>query len=208
MKRHAAVPALLVAAGLALAGCSGEPADDAPKTEKKDPAAAALTVAREYQQATNRLDWRRACELSTERLRDGSVEECAGRNVGPATATPTPSAPASASPSPSFSPPTYADGSTMQPLPPKTSAPGPDRASTGPVKPEGAAVKVPASGDHPAGWGVLLTYSVTWPDSTSTARKAVRVVEEKGAWRVDQREDVQDGDMTHGDPVRDALSGG
>ncbi|WP_432017662.1 hypothetical protein [Streptomyces hydrogenans] len=208
MKRHtAAASALLVAAGLALAGCSGEPADDAPKPEK-DPAASALAVAREYQQATNRLDWRRACEMSTERLRAGSVEECAGRNVGPATATPTPSAPASKLPSPSFSPPTYADGSTMQALPSKTPAPGPDRASTGPVTPEGAAVKVAAFGDHPAGWGVLLSYTVTWPNSTSTARTAVRVVEEKGEWRVDQREDVQDGDMTHGDPVRDALSGG
>lgn len=205
MKRQTATPALLLALGLALTGCSGETKKDDPKKEA-DPAAAALAVAREYQQATNRLDWRKACELSTAALRRGTVAECAERNIGPATATP--SAPASESPSPSVSPPTYADGSTMQPRESKTPAPGPDRASTGPVTAEGAPVKVPAFEDHPAGYGVLLSYTVTWPDDTSTSRKAVRLVEEGGAWKVDQREDVQTGDMGHGDPVRDALSGG
>ncbi|MFF6984263.1 hypothetical protein ACFZAV_42875 [Streptomyces sp. NPDC008343] len=208
MIRRTAVPALLLTAGLALAGCSGDGSkdDDAGGKKTTDPAAAALAVAKEYQQAANALDWRRACELSTAALRRGSVDECAARNVGPATATP--SAPASESPTATVSPPTYADGSTPDALPSKTAATGPDRASTGPVTASGRPVNVPAAGDHPAGYGFLLTYTVTWPDDTSTSRKAVRVVEEGGAWRVDQREDVQDGDMGHGDPVTAALSGG
>jgi hypothetical protein len=73
---------------------------------------------------------------------------------------------------------------------------------------QGDPVKVPASEDHPAGYGVLVTYTVTWPDSTSTARRALRLVAEGDAWRVDQREDVQDGDMGRGDPVTAALSEG
>jgi hypothetical protein len=210
MIRRTAAPALLIAAGLALAGCSGDGSkdDDAGGAKKKDPAAAALAVAKEYQQAANALDWRRACELSTAALRRGSVDQCAARNVGPETATPTPSAPASESPTATVSPPTYADGSTPDALPSKTATTGPDRASTGPVTASGKPVKVPAAGDHPAGYGVLLTYTVTWPDDTSTSRKAVRVVPVGGAWRVDQREDVQDGDMGHGDPITAALSGG
>ncbi|MFF0052590.1 hypothetical protein [Streptomyces sp. NPDC005498] len=210
MIRRTATPAvLLLAAGLALAGCSGgDSGGDDPKKKEKDPAAAAVAVARDYQKAANALDWRRACELSTAALRRGTVDQCAARNIGPETATPTPSAPASESPTASVSPPTYADGSTPDALPSKSTAPGPDRASTGPVTAQGAPVKVPASAGHPAGYGVLLTYTVTWPDDTSTARKALRLVEEGGTWRVDQREDVQDGDMGHGDPATAALSGG
>ncbi|MFD7978767.1 hypothetical protein [Streptomyces sp. NPDC059071] len=205
-RRHTAAPALLLAAGLALAGCS-DTADDAKK--KQDPAAAALAVARDYQQATLADDWRRACELSTTRLRRGTVEQCAARHTPTATATPTtPSSSASVSPSATYEPPTYADGSTLQPSPSKTATPGPERASTGPITTEGAPVQVPAAGDHPAGWGVLLTYTVTWPSETSTARKALRVVQEGGAWRVDQREDVHDDDVAHGDPIHDALAEG
>lgn len=207
MTRRTAAPAVLLAVGLALAGCSGDGSkdNDAGGEVTKDPAAAALAVAKEYQQAANALDWRRACELSTAALRRGSVDQCAARNIGAATATP--SAPASESPTATVSPPTYADGSTPNALPSKTPT-GPDRASTGPVTAQGKPVKVPAAGDHPAGYGVLLTYTVTWPDDSSTSRKAVRVVEEGGAWRVDQREDVQEGDMGHGDPITAALSGG
>ncbi|MGW4954551.1 hypothetical protein [Streptomyces parvulus] len=206
MIRRTATPAVLLVAGLALAGCSGSDSKgDDPKKEK-DPTAAAVAVAREYQQAANALDWRRACELSTKALRRGTVDQCAARNVGPETATP--SAPASESPTETASPPTYADGSTPNALPSKSTEPGPDRASTGPVTTEGAPVKVPASAGHPAGYGVLLTYTVTWPDDTSTARKALRLVQEGDAWKVDQREDVQDGDMGHGDPATAALSGG
>ncbi|MDR3081862.1 MAG: hypothetical protein LBV60_13220 [Streptomyces sp.] len=201
-RHHAAVPALLLAAGLALTGCSTPPDSDAKKTEQPaDPAAAALKVARDYQNATLALDWRRACELSTTRLRGGTVDECTARHTPKPTPTTTPTPTATET----FEPPTYADGSTARPLPSKTTAPGPERASTGPVTPSGAPVEVPAAGDHPAGWGVLLTYTVTWPTSTSTARKALRVVQEDG-WRIEQREDVQDSDLQHGDPVRDALS--
>ncbi|MFE7412717.1 hypothetical protein [Streptomyces laurentii] len=201
-RRHAAVPALLLAAGLALTGCSTPPDNDAKKTgPSADPAAAALAVARDYQKATLALDWRRACELSTTRLRGGTVEQCTARHTPDPTPTATPSPTATAT----FEPPTYADGSTARPRPTKTTA-GPERASTGPVTPSGAPVEVPAAGEHPAGWGVMLTYTVTWPTSTSTARKALRVVQEDTEWRVEQREDVQDSDLQHGDPVRDALS--
>ncbi|MGW0121720.1 hypothetical protein [Streptomyces sp. NPDC003327] len=200
MKRRHTAPALLLAAGLALTGC-GESADDA---KQDDPAAAALAVARDYQSAALARDWRRACELSTTRLRRGTVEECAARHTRP---TPTATATASASPTATSDPPTYADGSTMKPLPKPTST-GPERASTGPVTPAGEPIQVPATADHPAGYGVMLTYTVTWPSETSTARKALRVVQESGTWRVDQREDVQDSDMAHGDPIRDALAWG
>ncbi|MBQ0890846.1 hypothetical protein KBZ94_39020 [Streptomyces sp. RM72] len=207
MIRRTAAPAVLLAAGLALTGCSDN-GDDAGKddaTPTKDPTAAAVAVAKEYQEAANRLDWRRACELSTKALRRGTVDQCAARNVGPETATP--SAPASESPTATFSPPTYADGSTPEPIE-SMSASGPERAETGAVAVQGDPVKVPASEDHPAGYGVLVTYTVTWPDDTSTDRRALRLVAEGDTWRVDQHEDVQDGDMGHGDPVTAALSEG
>ncbi|GLV88001.1 hypothetical protein Slala03_76900 [Streptomyces lavendulae subsp. lavendulae] len=208
MKPHYIVPVAL-AAGLALAGCSGDPAAQDPKKPAADPAAAAVAVAREYQEATMRLDWHRACELSTVAKRHGTVEECAGRNIGP---SPSPSAAqspsASATPSDDWSPLVRADGSTVQPKAPKTKTPGPDRASLGPLTQEGQPVQVPAIGNHPAGWGVMFSYAVVWPTSTSTSREALRVVEEGGALRVDQREDAKDSDISHGNPVRDALTRG
>ncbi|MGW2672366.1 hypothetical protein ACWC5F_30485 [Streptomyces sp. NPDC001272] len=208
MKRHHLVPALLLA-GLALAGCSADPAAQDPKKPEADPAAAAVAVAREYQEAAMRLDWHRACELSTAAKRRGTVEECAGRNIGP---SPSPSAEqspsASATPSDEWSPLVRADGSTVQPKARKTTSPGPDRASLGPLTQEGQPVQVPAIGNHPAGWGVMFSYAVVWPTETSTARVSVRVVEEGGAWRVDQREDVKDSDISHGNPARDALTRG
>lgn len=216
-RRHVPATALLLAAGLALAGCSGKGADPDPK-KPAEPAAAALAVAREYQEAALRLDWHRACELSTAAKRSGTVEECAGRNIGP---SPSPSAADSASPSAapspspsddgwgwSASPSTRADGSTVQPRATKSKTPGPDRASTGPLTLEGEPVSVVAIGNHPAGFGVMFSYAVIWPTETSTARKALRVVEEGGQWLVDQREDVKDTDISHGDPVRAALTRG
>ncbi|MFF9908795.1 hypothetical protein ACF1HU_35945 [Streptomyces olivaceus] len=201
MKRHALT---LLVAGLALTACTGEAADDDAK--QKDPSAAARAVAREYQQAANVQEWRTACRLSTAALRRAMTEQCAPRSSEPTTTAPTPSAPASPSPTASDSPPTYADGSTMKPLPSKTRAPGPDRASTGPIK-TGKPVKVPAVDDHPAGYGVLVTYTVSWPTDTSTSRKALRVVQQGGGWRIDQHEDVHDGDLGHGDPVPAILAG-
>ncbi|MFE1384238.1 hypothetical protein ACFW6S_35370 [Streptomyces sp. NPDC058740] len=204
-RRHATTPALLLAAGLALTGCS-DTADDHKKAQTQDPAAAVIAVARSYQQAAIADDWRRACELSTTRLRRGTVEQCAARLTLTPSATPT--APTtSPSPSKSYEPPTYADGSTMDPFPTKPTPSGPETASTGPVTVEGVPVDVPASGQHPAGLGVLFSYTVTWPSETSTVRMALRVVKEAGVWRVDQSEDVQDGDAAHGDPIRDALLG-
>ncbi|MFF6835272.1 hypothetical protein ACFY84_25935 [Streptomyces sp. NPDC012438] len=204
MKRHhVTLTAPLLAAGLTLTGC-GESTDDAKKQD--GPAGAVLAVAIEHQRAANALDWKRVCELRTVRMRRGTVEECAARNIGPAP-TNTPSASASASPTETFDPPRYADGSTVPPLP-KPTMTGPDRASLGPVTPEGPPIEISAYGDHPAGYGVLLTYTVTWPDETSTARKSVRVIQEEGEWRVDQREDVGDKAMAHGDPIRDTLNWG
>ncbi|MFJ6355029.1 hypothetical protein ACIQKB_36930 [Streptomyces sp. NPDC092046] len=205
-RRHTLAPALLLAAGLALTAC-GTSGDDPKKTQPQDPAAAVLSVARDYQQAANADDWRRACALSTTRLRRGTVEQCAARHTLTPTATPT--APTSTpSPSTSYDPPAYADGSTADPFETKPTPSGPETAFTGPVTVEGAPVDVPASGKHPAGIGVLFSYTVTWPTETSTVRTALRVVKEAGVWRVDQSEDVQDGDAAHGDPIRDALFGG
>ncbi|MFE6460547.1 hypothetical protein ACFVP0_24220 [Streptomyces cinereoruber] len=192
--------ALLLAAGLALTGCSTDPADD-PK--KPDPAAQALAVALDYQQAANRLDWHTACRLSTAAKRRGTVQECADRYVVP---TPEPTPSSSASSLSPMHPPTYADGSPVRTLTPRTPS-GPERAQTGPVTAQGAPVTVPAVGEHPAGYGVLLAYQVIWPAETTTARVALRVVAEGEDWRVDEFEDVEDGDMASGDPIRSALGG-
>jgi hypothetical protein len=205
--RTATSAVLLLAAGLALTGCSdnNEDAGKGDATPTKGSTAVAVAVAKEYQEAANRLDWSRACELSTKAMRRGTLNECVARQVGPDPATS--SAPASESPTATFSPPTYADGSTPEPIE-TTSASGPERAETGPVKVQGDPVKVPSSENHPAGYGVMVTYTVTWPDNTSTARLALRLVAEGDAWRIDQHEDIQDGDMGHGNAIAAALSEG
>ncbi|MCY0962967.1 hypothetical protein [Streptomyces sp. H27-H5] len=70
-------------------------------------------------------------------------------------------------------------------------------------------VEVPATTRHPAGYGVLITYSVQWPGKPSTkSTRALRLIKESGAWVIDQHEDVSDADVAHGSPVRTALSGG
>ncbi|MEU7153822.1 hypothetical protein AB0B15_38280 [Streptomyces sp. NPDC045456] len=198
MKRTAAV---LIATGvLALAGCSSEGKGNDGKAPA-DPTDAVLKVARSYQEAKNREDWRTVCGARTTRLRGGSVAECVKTN------TPSSPTPEESSPSPDFTPPTYADGSTPQPRT-RPSASGPDRADTGPVSASDV-VEVAAVEDHPAGYGVLVTYTVKWPGKeATTTRHALRLVQEGGAWRVDQNEDIQKGDMGHGSPVRTALSGG
>ncbi|GHH56213.1 hypothetical protein [Streptomyces candidus] len=206
--------AVLAAGVLALAGCSsgddGGVKGSASNTSAGGQLApeddALVKVATRYQEAANRLDWHTACSLSTSRMRDGTVEECAARFT---VDEPRRAAPSElSSPSPSISPPTYADGSTPEPVASRTPT-GPDRADTGPVSASDV-VEVPAVEDHPAGYGVLVTYTVQWPDkNATTTRSALRLVRHGGAWLVDQDEDVQEGDMVgHGSPVRAALSGG
>ncbi|MGW2227457.1 hypothetical protein [Streptomyces formicae] len=194
--------ALLLTAGvLALAGCSSSSEDKAGGKKPADPTEAVLKVARSYQEAKNRQDWRDWCAMSSPRLRGGTVAACVTEN--------TPSSPSATpeEPSPTFSPPTYADGSTPKPRT-RPSSSGPERADTGPVTASDV-VTVPAAEDHPAGYGVLITYTVKWPGKeATTTRRALRLVDDGGAWLVDQHEDVQEGDMGHGSPVRTALSGG
>ncbi|MEU4932030.1 hypothetical protein AB0G54_36945 [Streptomyces yokosukanensis] len=201
-----ATTAALVAAGiLAAAGCSSSNGDGGTKSggPQNAPTDAVLKVAHDYQEAANRLDWRTACKLSSAALRGGSVEKCVARNTPDATAT----TPESTSPSPSFTPPTYADGSTPQPIQSSTPS-GPDRANMGRVTASDV-VEVSAAEDHPAGYGVLVSYTVQWPgQAAETDRRALRLVKDGGAWVVDQHEDIQAGDMGHGSPVRTALSGG
>ncbi|MEW2310656.1 hypothetical protein AB0918_18780 [Streptomyces sp. NPDC006864] len=189
------VPLLLTAAGAA--GCSDNPGKTGTPAPGPD-LAAVVAAARDHQAAALEPDWTRACGLRTERLRRGSVKDCADRNTAPTAAK--------ESAVPPTGGPVYDDGSTALPQPSRT--PGPDRADTGPVRSEGDPVAVPAQGDHPAGYGVLLSYTVTWPGKpASISRRAVRVVREGDAWRVDQYETVQPSDMAHSDPVRDALTG-
>jgi hypothetical protein len=206
MIRKATTAALVAAGILAVAGCSSS--NDGGNTKgggpQKAPTDAVLKVARDYQEAANRLDWRTACKLSSASLRGGSVEKCVDRNTPDDTAA-TPEE--STSPSPSFSPPTYADGSTPEPIQSSTPS-GPDRADMGRVTASDV-VEVPAAEDHPAGYGVLVSFTVKWPGKAAeTDRRALRLVKAGGAWVVDQHEDIQEGDMGHGSPVRTALSGG
>ncbi|MFH9355159.1 hypothetical protein [Kitasatospora sp. NPDC017646] len=184
-RTRAAVLTAAAAALLAAAGCGsdGKPA----KTD--DPAAAVLKAAREYQEAANSGDWTKACPLMSARLRGGTVADCmSAHEANPASIdhwTPTPTA----SETPTLPPATYADGST--PPPPATATPtGPDYADTGKVAVSDATA-IPAAGNHPAGWAVYATWSVTWPDKPAeTDRRALRLVQDDGGWRVDQHEDA------------------
>ncbi|MFE0645025.1 hypothetical protein ACFW2Y_25945 [Streptomyces sp. NPDC058877] len=64
---------------------------------------------------------------------------------------------------------------------------------------------VPAFADHPAGVGVLVQYTYTWPTETGVSTYVLRLVPNGDQWLVDQAEEVADSDEAHGDPVRDAL---
>ncbi|MFF5809104.1 hypothetical protein [Streptomyces sp. NPDC012746] len=207
MKRHTTA-ALIVAVGLLAAGCSSS--EGGTKDEgKADPTAAVLKVARTYQEAKNADDWRTACGMSSERQRYGTVEECVESNTRHSPSpTPSSSSPsASASPSPSPSPPRYADGSTPHPQESRTTG-GPERADLGPVVASDV-VEAPAAGEHPAGYGVLVTYTVQWPGKPSTKTlHALRLIQESGAWVVDQHERISESDASQGSPVLTALSGG
>ncbi|MGV9315209.1 hypothetical protein ACWDR0_23945 [Streptomyces sp. NPDC003691] len=202
----AAAAAVLI---IAVTGCSSSDGGGEEGRSKggSSPAPAPVeelrAVARSHQEAANRRDWKAACELRTERLRGGTVQQCADRNT-PSTAKPSPSEAAS---SPSFEPPRYADGSTPEPRS-RPSSSGPEFADTGAVT-ASEVVTVPAAEDHPAGWGVLVSYTVTWPGKEpETSRRALRLVDERGEWKVDQAEDVHDGDTGRGSAVVAALSGG
>ncbi|MEC4571292.1 hypothetical protein [Streptomyces virginiae] len=80
--------------------------------------------------------------------------------------------------------------------------PSPSQSGSGP-EPAGAthfkasdAVEVAAAGKHPAGFGVLVTPTSSEPGKpTETERVALRLVEEGGSWKVDQRERVRPKDM-------------
>ncbi|GGY06659.1 hypothetical protein [Streptomyces minutiscleroticus] len=188
------------AAVLAIAGCSSSEegtnrSQDISALPKAGVSAAAF--ARTYQEAVNAQQWQRVCQMRTERYRHGTISACVEDHTDT-----TPSA--TPSPSESTDPPLRrADGSIV---PPKStpSESGPDRANTGPVK-TGQQVAVPAIGEHPAGTGVGVEYTVTWPDSTTTTKKALRLVKQGDEWLVDQSEEIAASDEAHGNPVRDAL---
>ncbi|KOU60106.1 MULTISPECIES: hypothetical protein [Streptomyces] len=86
---------------------------------------------------------------------------------------------------------TNSEGDTPTP----SAGSGPDRAEPGEFKASDA-VELAAVGKHPAGYGVLVTYTYTWPGKpTETDRVALRLVEQGGSWHVDQRERVRPKDM-------------
>lgn len=203
MKRVVTIAAAAAVTVLA-AGCSSQNEGEKGASGNgggTDTTAAAVQTAQTYQSAVNGDDWAKACSLRTERYRHGSVKECVTDNA-PKTESPEPSP----TESDEFPPLRRADGSVVSGKP-KPSATGPDKAETGTVKASGPE-SVPAIGDHPAGTGVLVEYTVTWPDSTTTSRKAVRVVQQGDTWLVDQSEDIAESDEAHGNPVRDALTRG
>ncbi|WP_103531992.1 hypothetical protein [Streptomyces sp. SM11] len=202
MKRYTA-SAVVTVAVLMAAGCSSDSADKKPKA---DPTAAVLTAARSYQEAQNAEDWQAVCKLRSERLRFGTVETCVEDNT-PGKPSPSPTDAQDAAPSPYDEPPRYADGSTPRPRATRTTG-GPDRADLGPVEASDV-VEVPAGTEHPAGYGVMVTYTVQWPGKPpTTSLRALRLIKESGAWAVDQTEDVSDADVAHGSAVLTALSGG
>ncbi|MET8703662.1 hypothetical protein ABZW10_33145 [Kitasatospora sp. NPDC004723] len=180
MNRRALAATLAAAAVLTAAGCSSGAAK-----KTGDPTEDVRATAKRYQDAANKGDWPTACPLMSARLRGGDVQHCLDDHAA------NPASVEHASPSPTASPSpvaTYADGSTVPP-PATAKATGPDYADTSPVT-LGDVIQVPAAGAHPAGYGVLATWSVTWPGKTpETDRRALRLVAEEGGWRVDQHED-------------------
>ncbi|MFF4392937.1 hypothetical protein ACFY0G_40385 [Streptomyces sp. NPDC001552] len=202
MSRRTISAAAALAAVLLVAGCASDGKDDKTNDRPKDPKAAVLTAARTYMEAANADDWKTACGLTSERRRYGTVEYCIANHDDSST-EPSPSASGSASASAEPS----ASGAASA-----SASPRPERADMGPVE-ASAAVEVAAVGKHPAGYGVLVTYTYTWPGkSPETSRLALRLVNEGGTWVVDQRESVRPKDMAaEPDPlslVRSVLTAG
>ncbi|CAM5511463.1 hypothetical protein STENM223S_03121 [Streptomyces tendae] len=193
--------AAAAASTLVIVGCSSNAdATKAPGSsggDGTDSAASALRFAESYQEAVNDRDWQHACQMRTERYRYGTVKQCVADNEEPATPTP------SETETSDFPPLVRADGSTVQPKHKPTTS-GPDRAELGPIKASGAKA-VPAFGDHPAGTGVMVEWTYTWPAESGVSKYVLRLVRHGDTWLVDQREEVADSDEAHGDPVRDAL---
>jgi hypothetical protein len=163
------------AAVLLSAGCSSDRPDNEPD-RAGGTGAVVMKAAVAYQDAVNARKWRRVCELRAPSLREGSVEECTKREE--ADDAPLPAAP--------------------------SSAPGSERPPVGPVKAE-VSGEVPAIGNHPAGQGVLLSYTYIHPHETEVARWALRLVQQDGAWLVEQVESAERGEVT-AEFMRAALS--
>ncbi|MFK4071945.1 hypothetical protein [Streptomyces sp. NPDC029674] len=193
--------AVAAAFTVVIVGCSSN-ADGKKETGRNDgggtdSTASALKFAKFYQEAVNDDDWQRVCQMRTERYRDGTVKQCVADNAEPA--EPTPAATEASDPPPLV----RADGSTIPPKQEPTDS-GPDRAQLGPVKVSGAK-PVPAFGDHPAGTGVMVEWTYTWPNESGVSKDVLRLVRRGDKWLVDQMEEVADSDEAYGDPVRDAL---
>ncbi|MET9365796.1 hypothetical protein ABZX93_33475 [Streptomyces sp. NPDC006632] len=202
MKR-AMFAAATAAAVLVIAGCSSQ-TEQKPEQSKgtgsTDTAAGTVAFAQAYQTALNGQDWQRVCQMRTERYRKGTVETCVAKLAAK-------DAPVASSESESSEPPLRrADGSIIPPKQTPSHA-GPERPQFGKVTASGW-VTVPAIGDHPAGAGVRVEYTETWPDNTSTTRLALRVITQGGQRLVDQSVDIFTSDETHGNPVHDALMRG
>lgn len=87
----------------------------------------------------------------------------------------------------------------------ETGSGGSDGTKTGQVATE-TPVVITASGDHPAGVGVLVSYKVTHETGASdTARKVLRMVETDGTWRVEQTATLNDSDGTGAEAIRTVL---
>ncbi|MEW2267667.1 hypothetical protein ACGF5T_34385 [Streptomyces sp. NPDC047853] len=200
--RHAVRVAATAALAIIVAGCSSNVGGDK-GTETKDGGgtdtiASVLKFAKTYQEADNDQDWQRVCQMRTDRYRDGTIQQCvAGFHVDAAEPT------ASVTEESDSPPLVRADGSTVPPRQTPTDS-GPERAQLGPVKATGSKA-VPPFGDHPAGTGVMVEYTYTWPDDSGVQKYVLRLVQQNGKWLVDQREEVADSDEAHGDPIRDAL---
>ncbi|MFI6143400.1 hypothetical protein ACIBCC_35065 [Streptomyces griseus] len=187
MSRSQLRTAGLVAAVLLAAGCAAD--DQGATGTEQGPPPALYETARTYQEAAARGDWATACAATSTRRQGGSLARCLDSHPDPGPPG------ATADPSPPADPPRYADGSTPAPRESRTTG-GPARASTGPVSATDAQ-PIKASGEHPAGYAVLVAYSVQWPGKPqSTTRRALRLVQEDGSWRVDQLADLHPGETS------------
>ncbi|MFI9160641.1 hypothetical protein [Kitasatospora aureofaciens] len=192
-----------VAAGTALlAGCGSSGTANTGGDAKSQTAEGAQGTAVRYQQAVTARDWATVCKLRTVAYQGGSLQRCTADHVE---STPEATSPGKPSATPSEPAGIYADGSTVPPM--ATPSPADTRPATiGPVTAE-RTEQVPALSQHPAGTGVMVVFQVTQPDGTSsTDRRAIRLVQDGAGWKVDQAGDVHDSDMTLSDPLRAALA--